>query len=227
VPSLTELWTITPRGVLAVVLATVVMYVVFLVLVRAMRRRSLVAMSPYDIACIAALGAVLGRTSLLSVPTLTGGIVTMVTLFAQQRLLGFAQNTPRLGVLLRHEPILLMAGPDIRHDGLLSARVTLDELRQCLRLAGITRLSEVAWVGSGGQWPDQRGPPGLHAGPVPGRRRARVRRSEVSINAHSSRKCAAQGPADQKMVVAPESAGSGVPDPGRAGNITGSPAVGQ
>lgn len=128
-----------PGEVLAVVLTTVVMYVVFLVLVRVMGRRSLAAMSASDIAAVTAFGAVLGRTTLLSEPTLTGGVVAMVTLFVLQRL--FARAGKRSGA-----PILLMAGPEIRHAELRRARVSVAELRQCLRLAGITRLDDVAWV---------------------------------------------------------------------------------
>ncbi|ROS44307.1 DUF421 domain-containing protein [Amycolatopsis thermoflava] len=145
-PALTEIWAITPGGVIAVALATVVMYVVFLVLVGIMGRRSLAAMSVFDVAGVMAFGAVLGRTALLSAPALAGGVVAMVTLFVLQRVSALAQRTRLLGRLLRHEPVLLMAGRDIRHADLLRARVTPDELRQRLRLAGITRLDEVAWV---------------------------------------------------------------------------------
>ncbi|QRP48858.1 DUF421 domain-containing protein [Amycolatopsis sp. FDAARGOS 1241] len=145
-PALSEIWAITPGGVIAVALTTVVMYGVFLVLVRVMGRRSLAAMAPHDVAGIMAFGAVLGRTALLSVPTLAGGVVAMVTLFVLQRLLALAQKTRPFGASLRHEPVLLMAGSDVRHADLLRARVTHDELRQRLRLAGITRLDDVAWV---------------------------------------------------------------------------------
>ena len=67
-PTLAEIRSITPGGALAVALTTVVMYGVFLVLVRVMGRRSLAATSVYDAAAVMAFGAVLGRTALLSVP---------------------------------------------------------------------------------------------------------------------------------------------------------------
>ncbi|MEV6904961.1 hypothetical protein [Amycolatopsis sp. NPDC051372] len=108
--ALTEIWAITTGGVIAVALSTVVMYVVFLVLLRVMGRRSLAAMSTYDVASVMAFGAVLGRTALLSVPTLAGGVVAMVTLFVLQRLLALAQKTRLFGASLRQEPVLLMVG---------------------------------------------------------------------------------------------------------------------
>jgi uncharacterized membrane protein YcaP (DUF421 family) len=146
VPALAEIWVITPGGVLAVALTTVAMYVVFLVLVRVMGRRSLAALSIHDVAGVMAFGAVLGRTALLSVPTLAGGVVAMVTLFVLQRLFALTRRSRLFGASLRQEPILLMSGSDVRDADLRRARVTHDELRQCLRLAGITRLDDVAWV---------------------------------------------------------------------------------
>jgi len=146
VPALTEIRAVTPGGVLAVALTTVVMYGVFLVLVRVMGRRSLAAMSIYDAAAVMAFGAVLGRTALLSVPTPAGGVVAMVTLFVLQRLCALARKSRWFGRALRLEPILLMEGPQIRHAGLRHARITPAELRQQLRLAGITRLDDVSWV---------------------------------------------------------------------------------
>ncbi|MGW4490043.1 DUF421 domain-containing protein [Amycolatopsis sp. NPDC004368] len=145
-PALTEIRAITPGGVLAVALTTVVMNGVFLLLVRVMGRRSLAAMSVYDAAAVMAFGAVLGRTALLSVPTRAGGVVAMVTLFVLQRLFALARKSRWFGRALRVEPILLMEGPQVRHAGLLHARITPDELRQHLRPAGITRLDDVAWV---------------------------------------------------------------------------------
>ncbi|MEV8615930.1 hypothetical protein AB0383_50005, partial [Amycolatopsis sp. NPDC051373] len=59
---------------------------------------------------VMAFGAVLGRTALLSVPTLAGGVVAMVTLFVLQRLLALAQKTRLFGASLRQEPVLLMVG---------------------------------------------------------------------------------------------------------------------
>jgi len=130
----------------AVVISTVVIYLVFLVLVRLAGQRSLAALSNYDIACAIALGAVIGRTALLAEPTLGTGVIGLVTLFAVQRLLGLAQRHPLYRALFDRTPVLLMVGAEMQVAQMRRARVTEDELKQRLRLAGISRLEQVGWV---------------------------------------------------------------------------------
>jgi uncharacterized membrane protein YcaP (DUF421 family) len=137
---------VAPLTAVAVVISTVAIYVVFLVLVRLAGQRSLAAMSNYDVACAIALGAVVGRTALLAEPTLGTGVIALVTLFAVQRLLGLAQRYPLYRALFDRAPVLLMVGGEMRGAELRRARVTEDELRQRLRLAGISRLEQVGCV---------------------------------------------------------------------------------
>jgi uncharacterized membrane protein YcaP (DUF421 family) len=137
---------VAPLTAVAVVISTVVIYVVFLVLVRLAGQRSLAAMSNYDVACAIALGAVVGRTTLLAEPTLGTGVIALVTLFAAQRLLGLAQRRPLYRALFDRSPVLLMVGGEVRTARMRRARVTEDELRQRLRLAGISRLEQVGCV---------------------------------------------------------------------------------
>jgi uncharacterized membrane protein YcaP (DUF421 family) len=75
-----------------VVIATVVMYGVLLLLVRLGGQRSLLVLAGYETACVIAAGAVIGRTTLLAVPTLGTGIVALPTLFAVQGALGWARR---------------------------------------------------------------------------------------------------------------------------------------
>ncbi|HEX4251670.1 MAG TPA: YetF domain-containing protein [Pseudonocardia sp.] len=137
---------ITPLRALDVVISTVVIYLVFIVLVRLAGQRTLAAMSNYDIVCAIAVGAVLGRTALLATPTLGTGVVGLVTLFVMQRLLGVAHRYPLYRALFDRTPVLLMVGGELRVAEMRRARVTEDELNQRLRLAGITRLEQVGCV---------------------------------------------------------------------------------
>jgi uncharacterized membrane protein YcaP (DUF421 family) len=138
---------VTPLEALTVVIATVVIYLIFLVLVRVMGQRTLTAMSTYDVATVIAIGAVIGRTTLLSVPTLGSGVVALVTLFVIQRVFGVAHRRRRwFKMLFGRRPVLLMAGDQIRHDALRRVQISPEELRQRLRLAGIARLEQVGCV---------------------------------------------------------------------------------
>jgi uncharacterized membrane protein YcaP (DUF421 family) len=129
-----------------VAVATLGIYLALLVCVRVSGQRSLSAMSATDVACVIALGAVVGRTTLLATPTLTTGVIALVMLFAVQRCLGLLRRNRILGRILTREPVLLMRGGSVLPDGLRAARMSEDDLRQRLRLAGVARLADVDCV---------------------------------------------------------------------------------
>lgn len=137
---------IDPPAAVRVVVATIVMYLVFVALIRIFGPRSLVVLSGYELACVAAVGAVLGRTTLLAVPTLGTGVVALVTLFAMQRLLGRCRRSRAVRRLLDPRPVLLMDGDRLCREAMRRARVGEDEIRERLRLAGIGDPREVGWV---------------------------------------------------------------------------------
>lgn len=93
-------------------------------------------------ACVIALGAVVGRTTLLAVPTLATGVIALVVLFVLRVLLSRLQHS-RLHVLLAPRPVVLIADGRICADAMRRAGVSDDDLRQRLRLAGITARSQV------------------------------------------------------------------------------------
>ena len=138
--------TIGAAGALAVMIATVAIYLVLVGLLRLLGQRALAAMSLGDLACLLAVGAVVGRTALLAVPSLAGGIVALVTLFAMQRLVRLLRRGRRARALLDRPPVLLVL--DGRRDAAALRRtgVTADDLRQRLRLAGISRWDQVGRV---------------------------------------------------------------------------------
>ncbi|MHA6784675.1 DUF421 domain-containing protein [Pseudonocardia saturnea] len=128
------------------VISTVAMYGALLLLVRLGGQRSLVVLSGYEAACVIAAGAVVGRTALLTVPTLGTGVVALLTLFGVQLVLGWGRKHRVVRRLLDREPVLLMLGPDMRIEAMRRARVTEDEIRQRLRLAGIGDRADVGCV---------------------------------------------------------------------------------
>jgi uncharacterized membrane protein YcaP (DUF421 family) len=132
-------WTVAA----GVVIATVGIYLTFIALVRVVGQRSLASMSSFDFGCAVALGAVMGRTVLLATPTLVSGMIALASLFTIQGGLGLLRRYRPADRLINRRPVLLMAAARILPENLRRAQVTTDELRQRLRLAGITRLDEV------------------------------------------------------------------------------------
>lgn len=126
--------------------ATVVMYLTLVACVRLLGQRSLANMSSFDLGCAIALGAVVGRTSLLLEPTLLAGVVAIVTLFATQTTLARLRQRRWVDRLMNRPPVLLMVGATPLVENLRGSHVAEDELRQKLRLAGIRNPTEVRCV---------------------------------------------------------------------------------
>jgi uncharacterized membrane protein YcaP (DUF421 family) len=133
----------TTSTALQVVVATIGIYLALVVLVRIGGQRGLVAMSGADVACVIALGAVVGRTALLATPTLVTGVIALTVLFAMQRLLTVLGRAPRAGRVLARPPVVLMRDGVVCPEGMRCARVSEDDLRQRLRLVGVSHREQV------------------------------------------------------------------------------------
>ncbi|MFC0681800.1 DUF421 domain-containing protein [Lysobacter korlensis] len=130
----------------AVVLSAIGIYVAFLILVRLLGQRSIARMSTFDVAVVLTLGSAAGRVITGYTPTLTAGIIALVTLFAL-RWVAHQVGKSRIGAMIvRDEPVLLMAGPEVLTENLRRTRIAVDELREALRVAGVHNRSEVACV---------------------------------------------------------------------------------
>jgi uncharacterized membrane protein YcaP (DUF421 family) len=127
-----------------VVVATVGIYLAFLIMLRLVGQRVFAAVSTFDLAAAIALGAVMGRTVLGHTPTLTAGLLGMATLFALQVAFRLLRRSHRVDRALSSPPVLLMADGAVLHANLRLAKIVEDELRQRLRLAGIHRYDDVA-----------------------------------------------------------------------------------
>lgn len=129
-----------------VVLATVAIYLLLVLSVRVLGQRTLANMSSFDLGCVLALGAVVGRTSLLLEPTLATGAIAMMTLFATQIVLALLRQNRWIDRLLNRPPVVLMVDGVALPATMRASHVAEDELRQKLRLAGIRSPSEVQCV---------------------------------------------------------------------------------
>lgn len=136
----------TWEELVVVVITTCGIYLTFMALVRVVGQRSLASLSSFDFGCVVALGAVLGRTVLLESPTLLIGVVALLTFFALQGLLGLLRQSRRIDRFINRPPVLLLWDGVLLEDAMRSAHVVDDEIRQRLRLAGVSRLDEVGAV---------------------------------------------------------------------------------
>ncbi|MBA2509539.1 MAG: DUF421 domain-containing protein [Nocardioidaceae bacterium] len=134
------------QDVLLVALATAVMYLTFLLLVRLVGPRSIAQLSAVDLGCLVMAGAVMGRTALLVTPTLARGIVALLTLFTLRGLLWLLRRRPAAERVVSPPPVLLVSRQQLLVDNMCRAHVTVDDLRQELRAAGVRRPDQVESV---------------------------------------------------------------------------------
>src|SRR5690242_11325521 len=93
-----------------VVVATIGMYLAFLILIRIVGQRALAALSTFDLAGAIALGAVMGRVMLGYTPTLAAGLLGMTTLFTLQSAFGVLRRNRTVDRTLSTLPLLLVSG---------------------------------------------------------------------------------------------------------------------
>ncbi|WP_186758986.1 DUF421 domain-containing protein [Arthrobacter alpinus] len=129
-----------------VVLSAIALYALVLMLIRLMGQRTMASLSNFDLAAAVALGAVVGRAILGYTPTLTAGVLGLVTLLVLQALTGQLRRFPRIVTIVNNRAYLLMAGSEIVAANLRRTHVSEDEISARLRLAGIRSRKEIACV---------------------------------------------------------------------------------
>lgn len=130
----------------SIALATVLMYLFLMVVLRTLGQRITANLSTYDMAAIVVVGAIAGRTTLGHTPTIAGGFVALVTLFLIRAAVGALQLTPRGDSIINNPPIVVMAGNTVFEEELERAHISTDQLWMALRLAGIRNDDEIATV---------------------------------------------------------------------------------
>ena len=138
--------TTSPSTAFQVVVASVAIYLGFLLLVRTTGQRSLANLSLVDLGCVMALGAIVGRTTLLENPTLATGLIALAVLLAMQRVTSLLLRHPRLERILGGAPVVLVRDGLVLADAMRRVRISDEELRAQLRLAGVTALAQVRYV---------------------------------------------------------------------------------
>ena len=124
-------------------------YVFFLILVvtRAVGRRELSSMEPFDLILLVVIGDLVQQGVTQSDNSLTGTttvIATMAVLVVLTAWLGF--RFARLRPVLEGHPTLLVADGEVLQDNMRRQRMTLEELRAEARLQSIAALDDVRFA---------------------------------------------------------------------------------
>ncbi|WP_074045344.1 YetF domain-containing protein [Dermacoccus nishinomiyaensis] len=138
---------ISASGVVGVVVATVVLYAVFVAILHFWGVRYLAAGSTMSVAVFTVLGALCARAMLGNSPTLCGALVAMATLFVLEFGFGrlhavMSMRSHRAAGRARAWAVMIdgRARPDaLRHIGL-----TAERLHERLRAGGVRHLDDVA-----------------------------------------------------------------------------------
>ena len=129
------------------VLRTIVVFVLILVVTRAVGRRELSSMEPFDLILLVVMGDLVQSGITQSDYSLTGTAVVIFTMAVLVVLTGWLSfRFVRLRPLLEGEPTLLIADGDLLKRNLRRERMTVEELRAEARLQSIGSLRDVKWA---------------------------------------------------------------------------------
>lgn len=133
-----------PLGAVAIVISTTLLYAAFALILTHFGQRLYAAPSSLELAVVTVLGAIVGRAILGQVPTLSGGLLALATLFVLERAAGRVRRMERMQNRRRHRAVAVMVHGTVDR-GLLHTR-GLDEsaLWAALRRAGVGDPSQVA-----------------------------------------------------------------------------------
>ncbi|MFB9802290.1 DUF421 domain-containing protein [Streptomonospora salina] len=106
--------------------------------------RSFSEMTNFDLAATVAFGSMLATTIVNPEVSLLQGGVALAVLFTVQAAVAQARFRFRLQLLLENRPLLLMRDSRMLPKNLRKARMTENDLRSKLRLAGVTSVEHVS-----------------------------------------------------------------------------------
>lgn len=127
-----------------VVFRTTFLYLYTLGLVRALGKRGMGELSPFDLIIIVGLGSAVGDPMFYAdVPLMHGMIVIAVIVGLQTILARLTQRNPTLERLVESAPVLLVADGEINSEALKGEELSEAELFMNLRMAEIENLGQV------------------------------------------------------------------------------------
>ncbi|WP_218184634.1 YetF domain-containing protein [Nigerium massiliense] len=146
---MSDIWShlgITPVGALSVLLATVVLYVLFVTVLRVAGPRLLASTSVLSFAVTTLLGALTARSMLGDFPTLGGGVVAVVTLLVLELTLGRLASLRRMPQFAGARARVVMVNGSCLPEQLRHRGLTEQQLHGKLRRAGVVHLEDAVAV---------------------------------------------------------------------------------
>ncbi|WP_279483150.1 DUF421 domain-containing protein [Aureimonas sp. SK2] len=130
-----------------IVLRATVMFAVLYLLIRLLGKRELAQMTPFELVVLIVMGDLIQQGVTHNDFSLTGATLAVVTFAFWGLVLSWATYlSPRAERLLEGRPRVIVKAGVLLEDNLRRDRITRREVESEMRLAGIARLSDVAWA---------------------------------------------------------------------------------
>lgn len=130
-----------------VVLRAVVIYVVVFAFTRALGRRELSTLQPFDLILLIVIGDLIQSGVTQNDLSVTGVLLVLCTIGIMQVLTSYAGfRFRRLRPVLQGEPIVLVENGRLVDRNMRRERLTLDDLAEKARLSEIESISEIRWA---------------------------------------------------------------------------------
>jgi uncharacterized membrane protein YcaP (DUF421 family) len=122
----------------------VVVYIFLLVILRVTGKRQVGQLAPFDLVLLLVLSNALQNSMNGGDNTVTGGVISAVTLVFLNWLLGYATyRSKKIGRFVEGRPQVIVHNGQVYRDVMESERLTQDELEAAIRLAGCASLHDV------------------------------------------------------------------------------------
>lgn len=129
------------------VLRAIVIFVVIWVVTRAVGRRELSSMEPFDLILLVVIGDLVQQGVTQSDYSLTGAITVIATIAFLTVLMSYVSfRVPRLRPVLEGEPLVLVQDGQVIDRNLRRERITVEELRSEARQNQIDDLADVRFA---------------------------------------------------------------------------------
>jgi uncharacterized membrane protein YcaP (DUF421 family) len=123
--------------------ATVV-YIFLLVILRVTGKRQVGQLAPFDLVLLLVLSNAVQNSMNGGDNTVTGGVISAVTLVALNWLLGYATyRSKKIGRFVEGRPQVIVHNGHVYRDVMQNERLTQDELDAAIRLAGCASIHDV------------------------------------------------------------------------------------
>jgi uncharacterized membrane protein YcaP (DUF421 family) len=130
-----------------IVLRAFVIYVFLFVLMRAIGRRELSRLQPFDVLLLVVLGDLITQGALQSDMSVTGAMLAAGTFALLTVATSFvAYRFRRLRPVLEGEPLVVVTDGKVIEQNLARERLTIEDVQEEARSNGIASLADVRWA---------------------------------------------------------------------------------